>query len=163
MKHLFNTLIAAILALATHGCCTEELVVGEMVEIPIQFNGFSLSEIEKIMVYRIDKSNTNSIDTFMLSNILWAHKARANNEVITDNTPPHSKKQFGRYESYLHHCHLVFDWQIGKDTFSDFEIKKVKAKVRGCHKDDPNVKIVAFSFVHKGKTIAPGQSVSITK
>jgi hypothetical protein len=55
MKIESITLIGIIVSLAFVGCikpCTKELRIGEIVQIPIQFNGFTSSEIDNIRVYR---------------------------------------------------------------------------------------------------------------
>ena len=79
--------MALLFIIAINGCeksCDESLRLGEIVQIPIQFNGFSNSEIDNILVYRIDNANTSPVDTFLLRDILWANKARSANEIITD-------------------------------------------------------------------------------
>ncbi|MFM2388333.1 MAG: hypothetical protein RL660_3090 [Bacteroidota bacterium] len=129
-----------------------------MVQIPIQFNGFSTAEIDNIFVYRIDKSNANVVDTFRMPSILWANKARTTSEIITDRGG-----NFGYYGSYFHNCDLIFDWQTGRDTLANIEILKSQEVVKDCHKDDPNVRIDKLVFMHKGNTITKNQSIQITK
>lgn len=148
------------------GCkkaCDKSLRIGERLEIPIQFNGFSLTEIDNIIIYRIDKFDQNSVDTFLLREILWANTARSTEEVITDKEPYKTTKQYGYYESYLNNCNLIFDWTTGKDTLFDIEIMKSKEKIKGCHENDPNVRIDKLTFIHKGKTIYKNESIRLNK
>lgn len=150
---LSTTILTGVLILCTFiGCnkkCDDILRIGEVVQIPVSFVGFSLSEIENILVYRIDKNIPNSTDTFLLKEILLANMARSSNEIITDTQPSSATESFGYYESYLNNCDLIFDWQTGKDTLFNFEIIKSKETVKGCHQNDPNIRIDKLSFVHK--------------
>jgi hypothetical protein len=166
MKKIPKPFIVLLFIISFSGCekpCDESLRIGEIVQIPIVFNGFSISEIDKILVYRIDNSNTSPIDTFLLRDILWANMARSTNEIITDNESSKTKKQFGRYDSYFDNCTLIFDWYTNKDTLLNFELKKSQEKIKGCHENDPNVKIDKLSFIHKGKTISKDESIQIDK
>ena len=166
MKKILKPFIVLLFIISISACkkqCDKSLRVGEMVQIPIVFNGFSTSEIDRILVYRIDNSNTSPIDTFLLRNILWANMARSTNEIITDRESGKTQKQYGRYESYFDNCTLIFDWYTNKDTLLNFEIKKSQEKIKGCHENDPNVKIDKLSFIHKGKTIFKDESIQIDK
>ncbi len=159
-------LIILLFYITIIGCvkpCDESLRVGEIIQIPIAFNGFSVSEIDKILVYRINNSNKSLIDTFLLKDILWANMARSTNEIITDREPAKTQSQFGRYDSYFDNCTLIFDWYTGKDSLLNIEIKKSQEIIKGCHENDPNVKIDKLSFVHKGKNISKGESIQIDK
>jgi len=133
------------------------------VQIPIIFNGFSISEIDNISVYRVDNSSTSPVDTFFLRDILWANMARSTNEIITDRESSIAQTQLGPYNSYFDNCTLIFDWYTGKDTLLNFEIKTSQEKIKGCHENDPNVKIDKLSFIHKGKTISKNESIQIDK
>lgn len=137
--------------------------MGEIVQIPVEFVGFSLNEINQIRVYRIDKLDSNAIDTFSISEILWAREARSFHELITDNTPYSVGKRYGDYESYFDNCDLVFNWQTGSDTLIDLIVKKSKEKIKGCHRNDPNVQINQFTFRHKGKTVNKNESIRLEK
>lgn len=164
MKQITGVFTALIISLAFNGCkkpCEKSLRLGEIVQIPIEFKGFSISEIDNILVYRIDNSNPSLVDTFTIRSILWANMARSTSEIITDREQ--GQNQFGKYESYFDNCTLIFDWYSGKDTLSNFEVKKSKENIEGCHENDPNVKIDILSFVHKGNTIFKGESISIDK
>lgn len=166
MRKISKTVIGLIIFLAFYGCekpCDKSLRIGEIIQIPIQFNGFSVSEIDKIIVYRIDRANTNLIDTFLLNEILWANMARSTSEIITDRESSKAQSQFGRYDSYFDNCTLIFHWYTGKDTLLNFEIKKSQEEIKGCHENDPNVKIDKLSFIHKGKTISKNESIQIDK
>lgn len=166
MKKTLKSFISLFFIIVIAGCekpCEKDLRIGEIVQIPIQFNGFSLTEIDNILVFRIDDSDTNSIDTFLMQDILWANMARSTNEIITDKEYSKAQKQYGYYDSYLDNCTLIFNWNSGRDTLSNFEIKKSQEKIDGCHENDPNVKIDKLSFIHKGKTISKNESIQITK
>lgn len=147
------------------GCkrCEEILQVGEAVLIPIQFNGFTASEIDNIVVYRIDHSGINKTDTFRLSGIIWGNYARSTSENITDRNNSKSQQEFGYYDSYFDGCTLILSWGANSDTLSNFEIKKSKKKVKGCHENDPNVQIDKFWFIHKGKIISKNEPIQINK
>ena len=164
MKQITRIFTALIFVLTCNGCekpCEDSLRVGEIVQIPIQFNGFSTSEIDNIWVYRVDNSNPGFVDTFRMSSILWANRARSESELITDKVQ--GRNQYGYYESYFDNCTLILDWYTNQDTLANFEVKKSKENIEGCHKNDPNVLIDKLSFVHKGKTIYKGESISIYK
>lgn len=166
MKIFTIPLTVFVFLIAFNGCkkaCDASLRIGEIVEIPIQFNGFGLSEIDNIMVYRVDRSDTNSIDTFQLREILWANTARSTNEIITDRESSKAQKQYGYYESYLDNCDLIFDWNTSKDTLLNIVIKKSQESIKGCHENDPNVKIDQLSFIHKGKIISKGELIILNK
>jgi hypothetical protein len=164
-KHIATTIvcIGTILLNACTKPCEKSLRIGEIVQINTIFNGFGVSEIDNIKVYRIDNRNTGLVDTFFLSNILWVKKARSLNEIITDRAYGDAQGQYGYYKSYFDNCTLIFDWHTGSDTLSNMLIKKSKEAIEGCHKDDPNVKIDQLSFFHKGKIISKGESIQINK
>ena len=144
--------------------CDEALIIGEEVQIPIEFVGFSLNEINGISVCRIDKVSPAQRDSFMMRDILWANEARTNNEIITDRVPTYKvTKKYGDYESYFDNCILIFDWQMGSDTLFDFQIKKSRRQIKGCHKNDPNVQIDKLNFVHVGESISKNQSIRINR
>ncbi len=166
MINTSKIIMALLFIIAINGCeksCDESLRLGEIVQIPIQFNGFSTSEIDNILVYRIDNANTSPVDTFLLRDILWANKARSANEIITDRQFSKTQNRFGRYDSYFNNCTIILDWYTGKDSLLNFEIKKSQEKIKGCHENDPNVRIDKFSFVHRGKTISKDESIQIEK
>ncbi len=162
MKKIILALMTASFLITFYGCgkkCDMSFRVGEVVQIPIQFNNFTLAEIDNILVYRIDKSNNNVKDTARLTYFLWANKARSTNEIITESGG--SSKNY--YESTLHNCDLIFDWHSGQDTLSNIEIIKSKENVSGCHKNDPNVKIDKLTFLHKGKVVVKGETIQMNK
>jgi len=166
MTKISKPLFTLLFLIAFFGCekpCEESLRIGEIVQIPIKFNGFNISEIDNIIIYRIDNSNPSKVDTFLMRNILWANTARSTNEIITDRVSSKTPNQFGRYDSYFDKCTLIFDWYTGKDTLLNFEIKKSQEKIKGCHENDPNVKIDKLSFIHKGKIISKDESIQIDK
>lgn len=166
IKKIVKTLLGLLFLTSFFGCvkpCDDSLRIGEIVQIPVQFVGFSLSEINNIIVYRVDYSDTNSIDTLLMHQILWANETRSTNEIITDQVHSNAQLNYGDYESYFDNCTLILDWNTGKDTLSDFEIKKSREKIEGCHKDDPNIKIDKISFVHKSKIISKNESIIISK
>ncbi len=166
MKKISIILIISVLFVTFNACdkpCNENLRIGEIIQIPILFNGFSLSEIDNIIIYRVDKSGINTIDTFLLRDILWANSARTTNEIITDKKPGKVAGSYDEYESYFDKCDLIFEWQNGKDTLSNFEITKSQESIKVCNKNDPNVQIDKFSFVHKGKIIAKNEQIQISK
>jgi hypothetical protein len=163
MRQISKLLIPLLIFIAFNGCqkpCDKSLRIGEIVQIPIQFNGFSVLEIDNILVYRIDNSNTSPVDTFLLRNILWANMARSTNEIITDRD---LLNQFGYYGSYFDNSTLILDWHTGRDTLLNIEIKKSQENIKGCHENDPNVKIDRLTFIHKGKSISKDQSIQIDK
>jgi len=154
------------LIISVSGCQkyrNEVLIIGEIVQIPVEFVGFKVSEINNISVYRISKLNPTAIDTFQMWEILWAKDARTFNEILTDNAPDSLQKAFGFYKSYLDNSNLIIEWETGRDTLSDFQIKKSKGSSDECHQGDPNIKIDHFSFVHKGKTIGKRESIQIKR
>lgn len=154
--------ILAFTACVKH--CDKSLLLGEEVQIPIAFVGFTLNEIDNIHVCRIDLSDSLLRDTFAMRNILWTQKAKTSNQNITDRAPAKKGiKQYGDYESYFDHCLLVFDWASGKDTLYDLQIKKSKANVKGCHSSDPNIQIDKVSFVHNGRLVSRNESIQIVK
>lgn len=162
MKHIETAIYGLLVLIAAFGCsktCDDSLRVGEMVEIPVEFVGFTLPEINNMVVYRVDKSNSGEIDTILMRDLLWAKEARSNNETITD----HSTDNLGYYSSYLDNCHLILDWHTGKDTLSDFVIKKSKALTDDCHKNDPNVRIDQLSFMHQGKMVSKNEGIQVNK
>lgn len=158
-------LIHILLLISLMGCrkyCHKDAIAGEIVEIPIQFNGFSLQEIDNIWVYRINKSNPTEIDSFFMRDILWANHARSFDEQITDKNYSTSKT-YGRYESYFDNCNLILEWGTGRDTLADFIIKKSEAVGTGCYEGQTYTQIDRFSFTHKGKNISKGEGIQIAK
>lgn len=162
-KHLIIFLILFAFIGCKKEVCDESFRIGETVEIPIEFNGFNVAEIDSINVYRIDKSNFNLIDTFLLKELLWLGSAQSTNELLTDSRADLVKNHYGYYDSYLNNSHLILDWKTGKDTLTDIIIQKSKEEIKGCHANDSNVKIDKLSFVHKGKTISKDESIQINK
>ena len=158
--------LSLLLFFAFWGCekpCDKSLRIGEMTQIPVQFVGFTLPEINDIVVYRFNKSNPTIIDTFYLKQILRSHEAISTSEIISDYVPNHVLDSFGYYKSYFDNCNLIFDWQTRRDTLSDFEIKKSKGLSNDCHKNDLNVQIDRLSFNFNGKTISKNETIQIIK
>jgi hypothetical protein len=140
--------------------CNLVKIEGEVVQIPVEFDGFSLTEISNITVYRIDKLNASLIDTLTMNQFLWSNKASSSGNFITDNGFFYT---FGYFNSYLDNCDLVLSWPTGGDTLADFIIKKSHVETNDCHKGDPNVRIDKLSFKHKGMMISKNESIKITK
>ena len=163
IKNILPALVILIMFFGCQKVCTKELRIGEIVQIPVEFVGFNTSEINSIMVYRIDGTNPGLIDTFMMRDILWSYDARSTNEIITDRSSGKNGRNYGYYESYFHNSSLILDWHSSKDTISDFEIIKSREQVKGCHEDDPNVKIDKLTFMHKGKVVSKGEGIQIIK
>jgi hypothetical protein len=153
-------ILCLLLSHAFFGCrCDLSMTQGEIVQIPVEFDGFASAEIDNISVYRIDRSNPSSIDTFAMWRILWS----SSNDIITDRPIDSKLDQFGNYDSYFDNCDLILDWHTGRDTLANFQIKKSKKETKGCHENDPNVRIDQFSFTHKGALISLKQSIRISK
>ena len=141
--------------------CTEELRLGEILQIPIQFNGFSLNELYYMKVIRMSKDLTVKNDTLMLEDIAWGHQIKDNNIIITDDD---KYLRFGDYESYFNQCDLIFLWQSGRDTLKNMVVLKSREIIKDeCHKDDPNVRIDKVSFLHKQKLFTKNEQVIISK
>ena len=167
MNKIQLILVAFLTIMALNGCkkpCDKSLeLVGEVVRIPVLFNGFSLYEINTMLVLRVDESSTNDIDTFYLSDILWTGSGNTTSRIITDQSPSIVYGNYGLYDSYLNECDLILHWGTGSDTLSNIEIIKSKAEIEGCFADDPNVRIDKFSFIHKGKKISKKEQIQINK
>ena len=166
MRKISKPFMAILFFILINGCgkfCDDSLRIGDIVEIPIQYSGFSISEIDEIVVYRIDNANPSSRDTFLLKEILWANAARSTNEIITDRMPSNADGNYGDYDSYFDNCDLIFDWSTGRDTLSDFEIIKSRENIDGCHENDPNIQIDKLTFIHKENIISKGESIEIWK
>jgi hypothetical protein len=166
MKKCSNLHVCFLIIMTFFACkksCDLSYRIGEIVQIPIQFNGFSLSEIERISVFRVDKTNPKLIDTFLLKEILWEKMARTNNEIITDHVPSKINKEYTDYESYLNNCSLIFNWKNGSDTLANFEIYKSKESLKGCHENDANIQIDKLYFEHKRKSINKNEMIEINR
>lgn len=142
--------------------CNQAIVQqGESVFIPITFIGFAPQEINGIQVSRIDNANVTNIDNFRLEKILWAYSAHSDKEHITDRAQSGS---YDNYSSYFNNSTLIFKWDTGADTLSNFIVKKSKVNTDDvCHKDDPNVSVDQVTYIHRGKVIAMDSSITIYK
>lgn len=141
--------------------CDNTVQQGESVFIPITFIGFAPQEINGIQVTRIDNSNTTLQDHFRLEKILWAYSSRSDQEHITDRAQSGSYDSYG---SYFDNSTLIFKWDTGADTLSNFIVRKSKVNSTSeCHKDDPNVKVDKVTYFHKGQLIPMGTSITIYK
>ncbi len=164
MKYFSLILLLLFITPSCQKACEDYLPLGEMVQIPVEFVDFTLTEMNTIKVYRIDNLNPSQIDTFLLRDILWVQEARAFNETITDRAPGQVTQKYGYYDSYLDQGTLVLDWDSNTDTLSNISIKKSKGEIEGdCYKNAPNVTIDHLSFIHKGKTISKNESIQIRK
>ncbi|MFN4082924.1 MAG: hypothetical protein ACK4K9_04775 [Bacteroidia bacterium] len=157
-------LVLALFILFNSSChkpCNLDLRIGEMVSIPIEFKGFTVSQIKNTLVYRIPKQNTEAVDTILLRDMMYPPDYITESSVfITDVN--FSGKNEDYYYSSLNDCHLILDWFVNKDTIADIVIKKSKEDVKDrCYKDHPNVKIDELKFVHKGKVVSKGQKIII--
>lgn len=162
MKSIIFSFLLIISLSACRKYCDQSLLIGEIVQIPVEFVGFSSNKVNNITVYKINKLNPSLVDTFPMWAIIWGNQVRFN-QIITDKVPPGVVDSFDYYDSYFDNSHLILDWQTGRDTLSDFRIKKSRGESEDCHKGDPNVKIDQFSFVHKGKTISKRESIKINR
>ncbi len=161
MKPLLLIFLLLYISTFHFGCkaCDQSLHLGEVVEIPVEFVGFSISDINTMKVYRISRVDTSKKDTFLLTYELPGNVAALSTQ-ITDNTYNGS---YGNYDSYFDKSDLILDWTSNRDTLSNFIIKKSKGESDKCHKDDPNVVIDQLTFIHKGKTISKGDGITIYK
>ncbi len=159
MKAVIFTLF--IVLMACEKKCTLLLHIGEAVKIPIQFNGYSVSELNNLLVIRKSHDSNVKNDTFLLETCLWGHQIKSNSIEITD-ADIHNK--FGYYGSYFNDCDLIFKGQITRDTFKNMVILKSKANTSDkCNQNDPNIRVDKISFEYKGKMINKGELVNMTK
>lgn len=139
-----------------------DLRVGEMLMIPLQFEGFTEQEINQIMVYRIEGSNPNQVDTFALQNSVWPTAETSNLRQLTDKNFSRNK-DYGYYESYLHDCTLILDWYTGQDTLYNLIVRKSQENVKGCYEDHPNIMVNEASLTHKGVRYQKDEIITIKK
>ena len=146
-----------------YGCeknCNEDLLVGEILQIPLDLSSFSDAEKAGIFVW-----NVNVMDTVQsqLESILWRRSFSEDNN-ITDNSPD------GYYSSDLDGSSLIFyallsdtSYQL-LDSMTDITVKKSKGDVDDvCYEDDPNVQIDELSYIHDGKTKGKDDVVVLRK
>lgn len=143
--------------------CTEELLYGEMLEIPINFQGFTSNEIRNIIVIRINENDTSRKDTAYLDSYIQPGYQNSNEVKITDKYPFQYQDSFGYYSSYFDQCHLILIWQNSSDTLKNMRVKKSKGQADECHKNDPNIRIDELSFFHKGIQISKNTPIIIVK
>lgn len=160
---IWQTLAVILFLFSCSEPCDKSLRIGEIVQIPVQFQGFGINEINQITVYRINLSDPDERDTFSLREILWVKEARSVSESITDHVPGNVQRQYGYYESYFDGCTLILDWYTGRDTLAAFDVKKSREQIKGCHENDPNVRLDRMSFTHKGRTVHKYEPVQISK
>lgn len=162
-----NFLILLVLIVFCGACkkvCDNTYHIGELVRIPIQFTGFTVNEINNISVYRMHVNDSMDVDTFTVRDILWTQGALNELEYITDRNPvPANDSLYGYYDSYFDSCHLIFEWQTGRDSFMNMQVKKSKGESDECHKDDPNIRIDLQTFIHKGQSVPKGMMVEFVK
>jgi hypothetical protein len=158
---LYISLIATVLLFSKCRECSNDVNYGERVLIPVQFEDYTLQEINEAHAVRIDRT-TLKRDSFDFRQIMAAYSAYNYSTQITDRPQSGS---YSDYESYLNNSDLIIIRRNrdGSDTLSNIVIKKSKAEVDKCHKDDPNVRVDEVSFVYKGKTYTRNQVVTITK
>ncbi|MDP2174751.1 MAG: hypothetical protein Q8K70_02460 [Bacteroidota bacterium] len=158
-------LVFIIIITSLHACkrCHLDLIIGEDLQIPMKFNGFTDQEINSIKVYRIDLDTNIKTDTFRFQHFITPYFPLKDGSVKFSDRPMNNKN-YGYYDSYLNNCHLVFDWYSGRDTLKNLVIKKSKEKVKDkCYENDPNVKIDFISFSYKNNTYNKGDLVTINK
>jgi len=163
MKRVLIGIFFSLIFLGNYGCrmCNESLLVGEILIIPIQFNGFSVQELNNMQVIRKSNNNLEMPDSFLLSAIVFSNEIRTTTIEITDKD---ARNRFGYYESYFNDCNLIFYWENGSDSFTNFMVKKHQGKTKDrCHKNDPNVAISELSFLHQGQMIGKDETVQISK
>lgn len=161
-----KTTILLYLSLLIYSCgryCTEEYLYGEILEIPVYFNGFQSSEINNILVIRINEYDTSRKDTLTLRSMIFPNKIDNNRVNLTDKYPVQYQDSFGHYSSYFDHCHLVLYWHTSSDTLHQMRVRKSKGQSDECHENDPNIRIDEVSFYHKGIKINKGASITIFK
>jgi hypothetical protein len=160
---LYIGLIATVLLFSRCRECGSEVNYGERVLIPVQFEDFTLQEINEMRAIRIDRSNPSDRDSFDFKQIMAPYAAHNYSTQITDR--PQNGAKFGDYESYLNNSDLILIWRnnMGSDTLSNIVIRKSKAEADKCHKDDPNVRVDEVSFVFEGKTYTKNQVITMTK
>lgn len=66
--------------------CHKDLRIGEILEIPLQFEGFSDKEINQIFVYRIDLDPSVKTDTFSFSSFTPFYPVKAGFVNLSDKT-----------------------------------------------------------------------------
>lgn len=156
----------AVLGLVLYSCskpCTKEYLVGERLEIPIQFNNFNQNEINSIWIYRISHEPNIEIDTIRFVDMVIPYKPTADNVYnLTDKN--YSQREYGVYESYLHQCDLVFDWYTGTDTLKNLKVLKSKGETDNkCHQSHKNVRIDLVYFEHKSNVYGKNEIVKLFK
>ncbi len=156
---LYLPLIAILLFFSKCRECSRDVNYGERVLIPVQFEDFTLQEINEMDVYRIDRT-TLKRDTFELKQLMAAYTAYNYTTQITDR--PY-KAQYGYYDSYLNNTDLILAWRYGTDTLSNIKIRKSQAEADKCDKNDPNVRVDEVSFVFRGKEYGKNQAIVMTK
>jgi len=156
---IYISLIAIVLLFSKCRECSNDENQGEKALIPIQFEDFSLQEINEFDAIRIERT-TLKRDTFKLTQLLIAYSAYSYSTQITDRA---YKSDFGNYGSYLNNSDLILKWRYGSDTLSNIVIKKSKADVDKCHKDDPNVRVDQLNFTYKGKLIGKNEPIIVQK
>lgn len=157
MKYFILILIIGLTACRKN--CTLLLIEGNYLLIPIQFNEFTMNELNTMRVIRKSHNSLIKNDTFGLEDIAWGHQIKGNQITITDND---LYNRFGYYESYFNDCELIFKWNNASDTFKNMVILKSKENIKDkCHQDDPNIRIDKVTFEHKGKLINKDELVNI--
>jgi hypothetical protein len=87
MKSIIFSFLLIISLSACRKYCDQSLLIGEIVQIPVEFVGFSSNEVNNITVYKINKLNPSLVDTFPMWAIIWGNQVRFN-QIITDKVPP---------------------------------------------------------------------------
>jgi hypothetical protein len=157
-------LVFIIIITSFYSCkkCNLDYRIGEEVQIPIKFNGFTDYEVNYMRVYRIDSDITIKIDTFLFQNFTPFFPIKDGFVNISDRSM--NDINYGYYESYLNNCNLIFDWQTGRDTLKNIKIKKSKEKVKDkCYENHPNIKIDLVTFSFKNNTHNKGDLITINK
>lgn len=158
----YLSLLAILLLFSKCRECANEVNYGERVLIPVQFEDFTMQEINEMHAVRIDRT-TLKRDSFDLKQLMAPYAAYNYSTQITDR--PQKGAQFGDYDSYLNNSDLILIWRNfdGRDTLSNIVIKKSKAETDKCHKDDPNVRVDEVSFTFRSKNYTKNQVITMTK
>jgi len=154
-----NSILLLALLLSASSCekyCTEELILGQRVEIPLDLKNYPEKQAENLYVWNVNNGDTT--ETF-LKDILARRQFTENNS-ITDNSPE------GYYSSDLDGSSLYFleftenEGMVLRDSMTQISIKKSRKTIEDeCHKDDPNVQIDQLSFMHNGTVKGDGDVV----
>ncbi|MFT5953079.1 MAG: hypothetical protein ACI9AU_001808 [Bacteroidia bacterium] len=155
MKHGMVLLVVTLLSVGCEKYCTEESILGHLVEIPLDLSKYSINEASYIYVINAGTSDTifEPLTHFLL------HKQVRESNFLTDYGSS------GYYESSLNGRKLFFSYAgILMDSMTNIVIKKSQEKISDkCHKDDPNIQIDELSFTHDGVVKGKGDVVALKR